>query len=303
MSQPPETDRAGPHPHLLSCDRRCLLKFERLLRHAAPSSASVTPSDACTVQRTSCATRTFAHGHAHAASPRDSPIHNTELDNGRTDVAIRNSRRGRKLAPDFFCCVTTRRVDSAVKLVQPVPASATDVGPDACGADELPWRLSLFAFELRAVGDATAAVLPPASDAPAADIRAPDSNADSSTAPRRSGHSLSADKCVVEIDSKSFPAAMTVTRCYTASVPREVLLPSGPPDRLCKSRSGTSFEASHIRKPHPAEILSQPAGHRQSFPPSPQPQRTGRVASSSPVTQLQRDRKNREGNAEGNAGF
>jgi len=73
-------------------------------------------------------------------------------------VATRNSRRGRKSDPDFFCCVTTRRVDSAVKLVQPVPASATDVGPDACGADELPWRLSLFAFELRAVGDATAAL-------------------------------------------------------------------------------------------------------------------------------------------------
>jgi len=73
-------------------------------------------------------------------------------------VATRNSRRGGKSDPDFFCCVTTRRVDSAVKLVQPVPASATDVGPDACGADELPWRLSLFAFELRAVGDATAAL-------------------------------------------------------------------------------------------------------------------------------------------------
>ena len=73
-------------------------------------------------------------------------------------MATRNSRRGRKSDPDFFCCVTTRRVDSAVKLVQPVPASATDVGPDACGADELPWRLSLFAFELRAVGDATAAL-------------------------------------------------------------------------------------------------------------------------------------------------
>ena len=147
-------------------------------------------------------------------------------------MAIRNSRRGRKSDPDFFCCVTTRRVNQAVQLVQPVPASATDVGRDRCDAAALLWRLSLFAFEPRAVGDATAAALPPASDAPAADIRDPDSNADSNTAPRRSGHSLSADKCVVEIDSKSFPAAMTVTRCYTASVPREVLLPSGPPDRL-----------------------------------------------------------------------
>jgi len=91
--------------------------------------------------------------------------------------------------------------------------------------------------------------------------------------------------------------------CCTASVPREVLLPSGPPDRQCKSRSGTSFEASHICQPRPPEILSQTAGHRQSFPPSTQPQRIGRVASSSSVTQLQRDRKNREGNAEGNAGF
>ena len=147
-------------------------------------------------------------------------------------MAIRNSRRGRKLAPDFFCCVTTRRVDQALQLVQPVQAPATDVGPDGCDADEFPWRLSLFDFELRAADDATAAALPPASDAPAADIRDPDSNAESSTARRRSGHSLSADKCVVEIDSKSFPAALTVTRCYTASVPREVLLPSGPPDRL-----------------------------------------------------------------------
>ena len=232
MSQPPKADRAGPHPNLLSSDRRSLLKCDRPSRHSAPSSASVLPSDACTVRRMSCATRTFAHGHAHAASPRDSPIHNTEPHNGRTDVAIRNSRRGRKLAPDFFCCVTTRRVDKAIQLVQPVPASVTDAIPDGCGADEPLWRLSLFAFELRAAGAATAAALPPASDAPAADIRDPDSNADSSTAPRRSGHSLSADKCVVEIDSKSFPAAMTVTRCYTASVPREVLLPSGPPDRL-----------------------------------------------------------------------
>ena len=108
MSQPPKADRAGPHPNLLSSDGRSLLKCDRPSRHAAPSSASVLRSDACTVQRTSCATRTFAHGHAHAASPRDSPIHNTEPHNGRTDVAIRNSRRGRKSDPEFFCCVTTR---------------------------------------------------------------------------------------------------------------------------------------------------------------------------------------------------
>ena len=191
MSQPPDTDRAGPHPHLLSCDQ----------------------------------------------------------------------------------------------------ASATDAGPGERGAAEPLWRLSLFAFERRAVGDATAAALPPASDAPAADIRDPDSNADSSTARQKFDHSLAADKRVAESDSKSFPAAMTVTRCYAASVPREVLLPSGPPDRLCKSRSGTSFEASHIRQPRPPEILSQTAGHRQSFPPSTQPQRIGRDAFCSSVTQFQRDQK------------
>jgi len=90
--------------------------------------------------------------------------------------------------------------------------------PGGCDAAEPLWRLSLFAFELRAVGDATAAALPSASDAPTADIRDSDSTADSSTARRRSGHSLSADKRMMEIDSKNFPAAMTVTRCDTGSV-------------------------------------------------------------------------------------
>ena len=54
-------------------------------------------------------------------------------------------------------------------------------------------------------------------------------------------------------------------RCYTDCVPREVLLPSGPPDRLVESRSGTFIEAPHARPPRPPVNLAQHSGYRDKF--------------------------------------
>ena len=59
--------------------------------------------------------------------------------------------------------------------------------------------------------------------------------------------------------------AAVACRCYTDCVPREVLLPSGPPDRLCESRSGISIEASHARPPRPPENLAHRCDCRRTF--------------------------------------
>ena len=97
---------------------------------------------------------------------------------------------------------------------------------------------------------------------PAANTPGPDSNADCRNAHRRSDRTLSADKRAAEIGNFQTRAAR---RCYTESVPREVLLPSGPPDRLYESRSGTFIEASHARPPRLPENLAHPFGRRDTF--------------------------------------
>ena len=139
-----------------------------------------------------------------------------------------------------------------------------DLSSDATCARELLWRQPHVPHELPAVADALAAVSPPASDEPAVNIQGPDSNADYRIAHRRSDRTLSADKREVEI--RNFQATVT-RRCYTDCVPREVLLPSGPPDRLLESRSGTFIEAPHARQPRPPENLAHPSGRRETFLP------------------------------------
>ena len=137
-----------------------------------------------------------------------------------------------------------------------------DLSSDATCARELLWRQPLAPHELPVVADALAAVSPPASDSPVADTPGPDNNADCRIAHRRSDRTLSANTFAVEIWNFQATAAR---RCYTDCVPREVLLPSGPPDRLCESRSGTFIEASHARPPRPPETLAHRFGRRDTF--------------------------------------
>jgi len=139
-----------------------------------------------------------------------------------------------------------------------------DLSSVATYARELLWRQPLAPHELPAAAAALAAVSPPASDQPAVNTPGPDNNADCRIVHRRSDRTLSADKRAEEIDSKSFQATVA-RRCYTDCVPREVLLPSGPPDRLCESRSGTFIEAPHARQPRPPENLAHPSGRRETF--------------------------------------
>ena len=137
-----------------------------------------------------------------------------------------------------------------------------DLSSDATCACEFLWRQPHVPHELPVVAAALAAVSRPASGEPAANTPGPDSNADCRIAHRRSDRTPSANKREVEI--WNFPAAVA-RRCYTESAPREVLLPSGPPDRLFESRSGTFIEASHAWPPRPPENLAHPCDCRQIF--------------------------------------
>ena len=137
-----------------------------------------------------------------------------------------------------------------------------DLSSDATCVRELLSRQPLGSHELPVVADVLAAVSRTASGAPVADTRGPDSNADCRIAHRRSDRTLYADKRAAEI--ANFRAAVA-RRCYTESAPREVLLPSGPPDRLFESRSGTFIEAAHARSPRPPENLAHRCDCRRTF--------------------------------------
>ena len=139
-----------------------------------------------------------------------------------------------------------------------------DLSSDATCACEFLWRQPPVPHELPTVADALAAVSRPASGAPAVNTPGPDSNADCRIAHRRSDRNLSADTDAAEI--ANFPT-VAARRCYTDCVPREVLLPSGPPDRLLESRSGTFIEAPHARQPRPPENLAHPSGRCETFLP------------------------------------
>ena len=95
-----------------------------------------------------------------------------------------------------------------------------------------------------------------------ADTPGSDSNAGCRIAHQRFDRTLYADTYAVEIGNSR---ATVVRRCYTESAPREVLLPSGPPDRLCESRSGIFIEAAHAWPPRPPENLAHRCDCHRTF--------------------------------------
>jgi hypothetical protein len=173
-----------------------------------------------------------------------------------------------------------------------------DLTSDATDARELLWRPPLAPHEPPAAAAALAAVWWRASGAPVVNTQGPDSNADCRIAQQRSDRTPSADKHAAEIENFQATAAR---RCYTESVPREVLLPSGPPDRLFESRSGTFIEAAHARPPRPPVNLAHPLAAATLF--CPPVHQTFRRRDCIPLlTNPLREGNCREGNTEVNAG-
>jgi len=159
---------------------------------------------------------------------------------GRWDERRHNSQPGHKKDQKIFCCVTTRPGRHSAQEPE-----AYHFAQKAYPAERFPRIASLgvrvplphVPGGLLAYGVAPAGVSRLASGVPAPDIPALGSNAGSTAKPQRRGHILGAGNSAGQVAGSW---SKGTDRQYAGNVPREGLLPKGPPERS-DNLSGTSF--------------------------------------------------------------
>jgi len=143
----------------------------------------------------------------------------------------------------FFFCVTTRQAWAAERPVtdRPVGTTRADNGLRAGLHDRrraAAVRPPPVVDEPPAGFGVSAAVWPPASESLLSGNRDFDRNAGSAAAPGTSGRILCASTRARRAVARWWNAS---ARWYACNVPREVLLPQGPPGRLVESLPGISI--------------------------------------------------------------
>ncbi len=140
-----------------------------------------------------------------------------------------NSQGGHKKYQKHFCCVTTRSDPHPGKAPRPARVQAGGgLLPAKHVADARPLHVLR---EPRDVHVVLFVASRPASDAPASGRWDLGNTAGSNAEPRKRGHSLCANRYVGP-DAGRW--RKSTSREYAGDVPREVLLPTGPPERLAK---------------------------------------------------------------------
>jgi hypothetical protein len=236
----------------------------RMTEHLAHSAWPARPADLRKVAQARGASTTYVRDRARGPVPRDNRRCSSAPGSGRTAVPRHNSQAGRKKEQKKFCCVTTRSgpgpaappeaasgvpVPGAAEAV-PRAAEAVPRAPEE-GSHESLWQAPELAApapprhvlgELPAADAAVAGVWQPASDARVFGTGDLGSTVGSTAEPDRRGHSRSAGR-------SASPGVGGWSnggdRGYTGDVPREGLLPEGPPERSAKSLGHFFWSSSY----------------------------------------------------------
>lgn len=178
------------------------------------------------------------------------------------NAPLRNSQAGRKKEQENFCCVTTnldhhhRRQTWSWqrKAVHHIPCARLPRDELLRGGGHAAGVLQPHVPRVPQVADDVGLVAwRPANDALASGNQHVGNTADSSAWPENCAHILCADRCGGQADGRWSNGTRSK---YVEDVPREVLLPPGPPERLAKVTRALFFPGFHLPRA-PAALPSE----------------------------------------------
>jgi hypothetical protein len=202
-------------------------------RRVAPNAPAEGPGQFGRLARADCASTTYVRGRARAEWLGDNSRCSSAPASGSMAARRHSSQAGHKKEQEDFCRVTTR----------PPPAVRPETIPrhEAVRRDDHRWHAAGRAvlsrrphalLELPAADAVVAAAWRPANAAPVSGTLGLGSNVDSAAGPDRCCHTPGAGTSASQAAGCWSNGADSK---YAADVPREGLLPTGPPERSAKS--------------------------------------------------------------------